>query len=128
MSITISFNAYQKVNECEKVCWCLSHSLNHRNLNAAYEIREQLCNIVERHHLPVNSNTMISWMEKKRNIKRCLCHGFFLQSAIFDCDGNYLTAKDNQVVIVVNDSLIRLRVFTLLLQFSLLHNGLFLMN
>lgn len=90
------------------------HSLNHRNLNAAYDIREQLCNLVERLHLPVNSNVIMSSLEKKRNIKKCLCHGFFMQAAIFDHDGNYLTAKDNQVG---SSSLIHCR----LLEFIRLH-------
>lgn len=100
-----SYNAYQRVREEDKMAWCQVHSLNHRNLNAAYDIREQLCNLIDRMHLPVNSNIVMSSIEKKRNIKKCLTHGFFMQSAIFDHDGNYLTAKDNQVYTCSEDLL-----------------------
>lgn len=60
-------------------------------------MREQLCSLVERLRIPVPSNRYCSALEQKRNVKRCLCHGFFMQSAVFDRDGNYRTAKDNQV-------------------------------
>lgn len=113
--MTNSYNAYQRVREEDKMTWCQVHSLNHRNLNAAYDIREQLCNLIDRMHLPVNSNIVMSSIEKKRNIKKCLAHGFFMQSAIFDHDGNYLTAKDNQVITFALKFNYRLLVFIPLL-------------
>ena len=90
------FDAYQRVSESDKTLWCNNHFLNSRSLFQAYNVREQLCSLVERLRIPVPSNRYCSALEQKRNVKRCLCHGFFMQSAVFDRDGNYRTAKDNQ--------------------------------
>ena len=97
MQITLSFDAYQRVSESDKTLWCNNHFLNSRSLSQAYNVREQLCSLVERLHIPVPSSRYCSALEQKQNVKRCLCHGFFMQSAVFDRDGNYRTAKDNQV-------------------------------
>lgn len=63
----------------------------------AANVREQLCSLFERLRLPVPSSQFVPLNERKINVKRCLCRGFFMQSAVFDRDGNYRTAKDNQV-------------------------------
>ena len=93
-----SFDAFQRVGESERVVWCNAHCLNCRSLSSALSVREQLCGIVDRLHLPVVHNPMVSSLERKRSIRRCLCAGFYMQSALFDRDGFYLTAKDNEVV------------------------------
>ena len=85
-----------KVNEEDKSLWCSSLGLNIRSLRQATNVREQLCSLTEKHHIPVVTDPSLSSMERKRNIKRCLCQGFFMQSAIYDRDGFYLTAKEAQ--------------------------------
>ena len=76
-----SFDAFQRVGESERVVWCNAHCLNCRSLSSTLSVREQLCGIVDRLHLPVVHNPMMSSLERKRNLRRCLCAGFYMQSA-----------------------------------------------
>ena len=92
-----SFEAFQRVREEDRVLWCTKYGLNCRSLNSAVSVREQLCGIVDRLRLPLVQNPLLTALERKRNVRRCLCCGFFMQSAVFDHDGFYLTAKDNEV-------------------------------
>ena len=84
-----------RVREEEKASWCLKLGLNTRSLRQAVSVREQLCSFVERLRLPVPAAMGLSSVERGRNLKRCLCHGFFMQTAIYDRDGFYLTAKES---------------------------------
>lgn len=91
-----SFDAFLQVREEEQGRWCTSLGLNLRSLRQAVNIRSQLCSLASRHHLPITNNRLVSAVERKQNIKKCLCHGFFMQSALYDRDGFYLTAKEAQ--------------------------------
>ncbi|OBA25421.1 HA2-domain-containing protein [Hanseniaspora valbyensis NRRL Y-1626] len=80
--------------------WCFEHYLNHRSIQAADNIRNQLERMMERHNLDLSSNDFESPIYFE-NIKRALAQGFFMQAAKKKSNSKgFLTVKDNQQVLI----------------------------
>lgn len=89
--------------------------LHQRNLRSAVSVRQQLARLMTKFDLPLLS-TEFSSKDHFTNIQKCLLSGFFMQVAHLSPNGQYLTAKDNQVFILFYLSIL---FFSISLFFSL---------
>ncbi|WIA09143.1 hypothetical protein OEZ85_008554 [Tetradesmus obliquus] len=77
--------------------WAYDNFLNQRSLKAADSVRNQLARICTR----LNVRMVSTPFEDKAyytNIRKAITAGYFMQVSHLERQGNYLTAKDNQVV------------------------------
>lgn len=78
--------------------WCDSHSLQHRILSRAKEIRANLSQLVKKFlpagMLGVGSDTE----DQEKAVRRCLVSGFFSHAARLGHDGRYRTLRGNVAV------------------------------
>lgn len=86
------FNAY--IQNDKNADWCWNHYLNVRALNQANSIREQLIRLLVNQKCNLNSNPT-SHPHYYRNIKKAVLSGFFMQTALLQRAGHYLTLKDD---------------------------------
>ena len=88
-------------NEGESTQWCRDSFLNFRALKSADNVRLQLYRIMTREGIDMASTNFDEDSKKEyyRNIRRALITGFFMQVAVQEKAGVYLTVKDNQVCI-----------------------------
>lgn len=77
--------------------WCYENFLNYRSLKSADNVRAQLSRIMQRLNLPLVSTDFNS-KDYYPNIMKAMVSGFFMQVALLDKKGLYVTVKDNQVV------------------------------
>merc|ERR1712154_327048 len=97
LSLLNVYHAWKQNNESTD--WRYADYLNHRSLKSADNVRKQLSAIMMRLGLELCSNDFSS-TEYYIPIRKSLVSGFFMQVAHFEPQGNYLTVKDNQVVVL----------------------------
>lgn len=90
------FHAY-KLNNGD-ANWCFENYLNHRSLQAASNVRDQLIRNMKRLEMPTYSNLDLNSAQYYPNIIKSLVSGFFMQVGHKSSSGTYVTVKDNQVV------------------------------
>ncbi|KAE8996880.1 putative pre-mRNA-splicing factor ATP-dependent RNA helicase [Phytophthora rubi] len=90
------FHAY-KLNNGD-INWCYENYLNHRSLQSASNVRDQLIRNMKRLEMPTQSSLDIHSPQYYPNIIKALVSGFFMQVAHKAVGGHYVTVKDNQVV------------------------------
>ncbi|CAI9785571.1 unnamed protein product [Fraxinus pennsylvanica] len=77
--------------------WCYENFVNHRALNFADNVRQQLARNMARFNLKL-CNTYFKNRDYYVNIGKVMLAGYFMQVAHLERTGHYLTVKDNQVV------------------------------
>ncbi|KAJ2759550.1 DEAH-box ATP-dependent RNA helicase prp43, partial [Coemansia nantahalensis] len=93
-------NVYHAYKSCaEPTQWCWDNFLQYRSLKSADSIREQLRRVAAKCDLPLVSNDFSS-PDYYPQIRRALTAGFFMQIAHLERNGQYLTVKDNQLVLL----------------------------
>jgi len=85
--------------------WCWSSFLNFRALKSANDIREQLIKIMVTQKCSLESSPT-THPDYYTNIKKCILSGFFMQTALMQRAGHYLTLKDDQTVVMHPSSVI----------------------
>lgn len=95
ISLLNVYHAYKTYGKEPK--WSYSNYLHQRSLDAAENIRSQLCQLMTRLKIPLNSTEFDS-PKYYTNIRKALLSGFFMQTAHKEQKGHYLSCKDNQVV------------------------------
>lgn len=73
--------------------WCFENFIQHRSLNRARDVREQLVGLMERVEIELVSNP-----ENTVNIRKALLSGFFYHTARMGKGGDYKTVKQQQSV------------------------------
>ncbi|KAL7068854.1 helicase associated domain-containing family protein [Cryptosporidium serpentis] len=92
------FNAYKEAQlKSKEKYFCQDNYLNIRALQSADNVRLQLQRTLEKHHLNVLCNNSD---ETYSNIRFALAQGFFMQVALLQRSGHYLTVRDHQVVVL----------------------------
>ncbi|OII75143.1 helicase associated domain-containing family protein [Cryptosporidium andersoni] len=92
------FNAYKEAQlKSKEKYFCQDNYLNIRALQSADNVRLQLQRTLEKHHLNVLYNNSD---ETHSNIRFALTQGFFMQVALLQRSGHYLTVRDHQVVVL----------------------------
>ncbi|KAI9912327.1 hypothetical protein PsorP6_006171 [Peronosclerospora sorghi] len=90
------FHAYQ-LNQGD-VKWCYDNYLNHRSLQSAVNVRDQLIRNMKRLELPTQSSLDLHSPHYYPNIIKALVSGFFMQIAHRQPTNEFMTVKDNQIV------------------------------
>ncbi|KAJ2786746.1 DEAH-box ATP-dependent RNA helicase prp43 [Coemansia interrupta] len=91
------YHAYKGCTQPDK--WCWDNYLQYRSLKSADSIREQLRRVAAKCDIPLVSNNFSS-PDYYPNIRRALTAGYFMQVAHLERGGQYLTIKDNQLVLL----------------------------
>ncbi|KAJ1731613.1 DEAH-box ATP-dependent RNA helicase prp43 [Coemansia biformis] len=93
-------NVYHAFKSCaDPTQWCWDNFLQYRSLKSADSIREQLRRIAANNEIPLVSNDFNS-PDYYPQIRKALTAGFFMQVAHLERNGQYLTVKDNQLVLL----------------------------
>jgi len=95
MTMLNAYHTYLKNGKDKN--WCYHNFLNHRSLQQADNIKDQLQRIMIRFSLPLLSTDFSSELYSI-NIRKAILAGFFMRVGHLERNGNYLTIKDNQVV------------------------------
>lgn len=77
--------------------WCQQNFLNHKSLQNADNVREQLARMMTRHSLPFLSTDFMN-RSYYTNIRRAILCGYFMHVSHLERAGHYLTIRDDQVV------------------------------
>lgn len=96
LTLLTVFEAFEEAKRSSK--WCWDNYLNHRSLNTAVSVRNQLHSIMVRQGYPITS-TPPSHKHYESRIKKALVRGFFMQVAKRTKRG-LITVKDNQEVVL----------------------------
>ena len=106
--LTLMNAFFEYKRKFQDVDWCFKNYLNHRHLKSAFDVREQLKQIVEeleigqvKDEIPLKVNTV--------PIKKCILAGYFTQVALLQKNNVYLTIKDSQVVVIHPSSVLGFR-------------------
>ncbi|XP_053310932.1 ATP-dependent RNA helicase DHX33 [Spea bombifrons] len=75
--------------------WCRENFINARNMLLVSEVRSQLRDICIKLSMPIESSRTDT-----RNIRQCLAHGLFMNSAELQPDGTYTTVDTHQPVAI----------------------------
>lgn len=97
MTLLNVYHAYKGSPEPSQ--WCWDHFLQYRSLKSADNIREQLRRVAVKNNIPLLSNDFNS-PQYYPQIRKALTAGYFMQVAHLERNGQYLTVKDNQVVLL----------------------------
>ncbi|KAJ2237393.1 DEAH-box ATP-dependent RNA helicase prp43 [Coemansia sp. RSA 485] len=97
MTLLNVYHAYKGSSKPDQ--WCWDNFLQYRSLKSADNIREQLRRVASRCELPLVSNDFAS-PDYYPNIRKALTSGYFMQVAHLERNGQYLTVKDNQIVLL----------------------------
>ncbi|KAJ2422050.1 DEAH-box ATP-dependent RNA helicase prp43, partial [Coemansia sp. RSA 2524] len=93
-------NVYHAYKGCsDPVQWCWDNFLQLRSLKSADNIREQLRRVAAKSDIPLLSNDFNSPLYYPQ-IRKALTAGYFMQVAHLERNGQYLTVKDNQMVLL----------------------------
>ncbi|KAJ1866102.1 DEAH-box ATP-dependent RNA helicase prp43 [Coemansia sp. RSA 989] len=93
-------NVYHAYKSCsEPAQWCWDNFLQLRSLKSADNIREQLRRVAVKFDIPLLSNDFNS-PDYYPQIRKALTSGYFMQVAHLERNGQYLTVKDNQMVLL----------------------------
>jgi len=101
LSLLNAFHAYKQFESSPDGGhnYCFENFLSFRSLKQADSVRGQLCRIMERLGLEVQS--LPGTTQNKDyypNIRKAILSGFFMQVAHLERSGQYWTVKDNQIV------------------------------
>ncbi|KAJ2157983.1 DEAH-box ATP-dependent RNA helicase prp43 [Coemansia sp. RSA 552] len=97
MTLLNVYHAYKSCSEPSQ--WCWDNFLQYRSLRSADNIREQLRRVAAKNGVPLLSNDFNNPAYYPQ-IRRALTEGYFMQVAHLERNGQYLTVKDNQVVLL----------------------------
>ncbi|KAJ2007489.1 DEAH-box ATP-dependent RNA helicase prp43 [Coemansia thaxteri] len=97
MSLLNVYHAYKGCSEPSQ--WCWDNFLQLRSLKAADNIREQLRRVAAKSNIPLLSNDFNS-ADYYPKIRKAMTAGYFMQVAHLERNGQYLTVKDNQIVLL----------------------------
>eukprot|EP00761_Pharyngomonas_kirbyi_P002306 gb/GECH01002310.1/.p1 GENE.gb/GECH01002310.1/~~gb/GECH01002310.1/.p1 ORF type:complete len:696 (+),score=175.79 gb/GECH01002310.1/:1-2088(+) len=92
-----AYHAYKKNGEDNS--WCHKNFLNYRSMKSADSVRTQLGRIMQRLNLPLVSTEFHS-PDFYPNMRKCLVSGLFMQVAHLQRNGQYMTVRDNQQVLL----------------------------
>ncbi|KAI9202218.1 P-loop containing nucleoside triphosphate hydrolase protein [Polychytrium aggregatum] len=104
------YNAFIRSNRSAK--WCYQHFLNHKSLQRAVSIRNQLSKYASRFGIPIQSALRSHNRDNSDGdddddmdgdddgsascqVRKCLVSGYFAQAARLQIDGTYKTVRDN---------------------------------
>jgi len=97
LTLLNAYHAFKQKKENQE--WCYQNFLNYRSLKSADDIREQLKQIMVKLGLKLVSTDFNS-AQYYENIKKCIIAGYFTQVAHLQKSSNYMTVKDNQVLLL----------------------------
>jgi pre-mRNA-splicing factor ATP-dependent RNA helicase DHX15/PRP43 len=93
------YAAYEAIPDRDRRQWCWDNFVNDRAMQNAYNVRQQLLGIMRKLDLPlVSSDRKGDGSFAFTDIRRALTAGMFMHVAYRQRSGDYLTAKDNQLV------------------------------
>jgi pre-mRNA-splicing factor ATP-dependent RNA helicase DHX15/PRP43 len=105
-----AYAQYEATPEKERKKWCWDNFINERSMLSALNVRTQLLSIMAKLDLPViSSDHKGDGSFAFSDIRKALTSAMFMQVAHRQSTGNYLTAKDNQVVAIHPSSVISSR-------------------
>jgi len=94
-----AYAQYELTPDKEKKQWCWDNFINERSMLSAFNVRKQLLGIMAKLDLPVlTSDRKGDGSFAFTDIRKALTAGMFMQVAYKQSTGDYLTAKDNQMV------------------------------
>jgi len=73
--------------------WCFEYFIQHRSMNRARDVRDQLVGLMERVEIEVSSNP-----DNTEGIRKAITSGFFFNTARLGKGGQYRTVKHSQSV------------------------------
>ena len=94
-----AYNAYRAQPDADAAQWCYNNFLQHRALKSADSVRAQLARLMARLGIPL-VRTPPAHPDYYTRIRKALVAGFFMQVAHFERAGQYLVARDNQLVLL----------------------------
>lgn len=107
MTMLNAYSAYEATPVRNRKQWCWDNFVNDRAMQNAYNVRNQLVGIMRKLDLPlVSSDTKGDGSFAFTDIRRALTAGMFMQVAYRQRSGEYLTAKDNQLVSIHPSSVV----------------------
>ena len=102
-----AYAAYEVTPVKERAQWCWDNFINDRSMQNALNVRTQIVNIMKKLDLPViSSDRKGDGSFAFTDIRRALTAGMFMQVAYKTRAGEYLTAKDNQLVSIHPSSVV----------------------
>jgi pre-mRNA-splicing factor ATP-dependent RNA helicase DHX15/PRP43 len=102
-----AYAAYDATPERERKQWCWDNFVNDRAMQNAFNVRNQLLGIMRKLDLPlVSSDSKGDGSFAFTDIRRAMTAGMFMQVAYRQRSGEYLTAKDNQLVSIHPSSVV----------------------
>ena len=102
-----AYAEYEVTPEHERKNWCYNNFINERSILSASNVRRQLMGIMNKLDLPVvSSDRKGDGSFAFTDIRRALTAGMFMQVAFRQQSGEYLTAKDNQKVLIHPSSVV----------------------
>jgi len=105
-----AFSEYEMTPERERKKWCWENYMNDRSLQSAMNVRQQLVGIMAKLELPLmSSDRKGDGSFAVTDIRRALTAAMFMQVAFRESGGKYLTAKDNQSVLIHPSSVLTAR-------------------
>lgn len=105
-----AFFAYESTPENERKQWCWDNFINDRAMQNAVNVRNQLTGIMNKLALPLlSSDAKGDGSFSMTDIRRALTSALFMQAAYKQRTGEYLTAKDNQLVSIHPSSVVMSR-------------------
>ena len=99
LTLLNAYNAYRAQPDADAAQWCYNNFLQHRALKSADSVRAQLARLMVRLGIPL-VHTPPTHPDYYTRIRRALVAGFFMQVAHFERAGQYLVARDNQLVLL----------------------------
>ena len=105
-----AFYGYESTPEKDRKQWCWDNFLNDRALQNALSVKKQLVGIMKKLDVPfISSDSKGNGSFAFTDIRRALTSSLFMQSAFKQRTGEYLTAKDNQLVSIHPSSVLAAR-------------------
>jgi pre-mRNA-splicing factor ATP-dependent RNA helicase DHX15/PRP43 len=101
MTMLNAYAEYEVTPVAERKKWCWENFINERSVMSAFNVRKQLLGIMKKLDLPlVSSDLRGDGSFAYTDIRRALTAAMFMQVAFRQQSGEYLTAKDNQKVLI----------------------------
>ena len=102
-----AFFAYEMTPEKDRKNWCWDNFINDRAMQNAANVRNQLLGIMKKLDIPlISSDRKGDGSFAFTDIRRALTSAMFMQVAYKQRTGEYLTAKDNQLVSIHPSSVV----------------------
>lgn len=102
-----AFFAYESTPEKDRKKWCWDNFINDRSIMNAMNVRNQLVGIMRKIDLPLlTSDRRGDGSFAFTEIRKALTAGTYMQVAFRQRTGEYLTAKDNQLVSIHPSSVV----------------------